>query len=206
MRMRRSGRSGRRRGSGCGLGQRWRCRLQVVSDDSFWREAVAERMGVDVRYEGHGESVPEEGNGGDDKGQCGAQTTAAGDQGREEREDLKEERHEQKDPSEAPHEEVVKGRGVAAMGAAETRRDILGVTVPGEAKGDGGMGIAAVLVATAADEEVGPLGDVAGAGDAAGVGAEVVRLAEGGVVCDAGEDEEPDEEEGSGEKGEAGGA
>jgi hypothetical protein len=68
------------------------------------------------------------------------------------------------------------------------------------------MGVAAVLVVAAADEEVGPLGDGAGAGDAAGVGAEVVCLAEGGVVCDAGEDEEPDEEERGREEGEAGGA
>ena len=57
---------------------------------------------------------------------------------------------------------------------------------------------AAVGVVESADLEVGPLGDGAGTLDARGGRAQEVGLAEGGGVGYAGEDDEPEEEEGAG--------
>lgn len=63
-----------------------------------------------------------------------------------------------------------------------------------------------VCVAGAANEPVGPLRNVASSCDAAGVGTKVVSMAEGRVICDAGEDDEPDKELGDAEEYEADGA
>lgn len=97
-------------------------------------------------------------------------------------------------------------RCVPAMASTKSSWYVLRITVPGKAKRDGGMGISAVVVVEAADEEVCPLGDASGACDAAGVGAKEVGLVKGSRTRDAGKDEEPDEEEGGGEEDEAGGA
>lgn len=78
-----------------------------------------------------------------------------------------------------------------------------GVAVPGMAKGEGGLGLATVLVARAADVEVGPLANVVGAVDARCIGLKKVRLVERGAVGDAGEDDEEEEEEGCGHEDEA---
>lgn len=76
-------------------------------------------------------------------------------------------------------------RRVAAMATTESRRHILRIAVPGKAERNGWVRITTVLIVEAADEEVGPLGNVAGACDAAGVGTKVVGVAEGCVVRDA---------------------
>lgn len=81
------------------------------------------------------------------------------------------------------------------MGSRDALGDVLGVAVPGLAKGEGGLGGAAVDVALAADVKVGPLGDGVGARDVGRVGLEEVGLVEGGDGRDAGEDDEEEEEE-----------
>lgn len=97
-------------------------------------------------------------------------------------------------------------RRVAAMATTEPRRHVLRIAGPGKAERNGWMRRTTVVVVQAADEEVGPLGNVAGACDAAGVGAKIVCVAEGRVVRDAGEDDEPDKELRDAEEYEADGA
>lgn len=91
------------------------------------------------------------------------------------------------------------------MATTKSRRHILRIAVPGKAERNGGMRTAAVSVVGAADEEVGPLGNVTSSCDASGVGTKIVRMAEGRVVRDAGQDDEPDKELGDAEKYEADG-
>lgn len=79
------------------------------------------------------------------------------------------------------------------MASTKSRWHVLRIAVPGKPKGDGGVGISAIVIVEATDEEVCPLGDVSGAGDAAGVSAKVICLSEGRIMRDAGEDDEPDE-------------
>ena len=76
--------------------------------------------------------------------------------------------------------------------------NILRISIPGLAKRRRGPRLAAVGILLAAHVKVSPAGDIAGAGDAAGVGLEEVGLVEGRAVGDAGEDEEEEEEEGGG--------
>lgn len=94
-------------------------------------------------------------------------------------------------------------RCVAAMASTKSRWHVLRIAVPGKPEGNGGMRISAILVVETTDEEVCPLGDGSGTSDAAGVGAEIVCLSEGGIIRDAGEDDEPDEQDGGGEEDEA---
>lgn len=130
-----------------------------------------------------------------------AQTPAAREEAREEGRRLKEERDQVHDGAEAPEVPVRRARGAAAVGADERRRgtDRVGAG-PGGAKGEGRRRGAAVEVVSAADAEVGPLGEVARAGDARGVGGEEEGRGEGGGVGYAGEDDEPEEHEGAGEE------
>lgn len=95
---------------------------------------------------------------------------------------------------------------MAAMASTKSRWHVLRIAVPGKPEGDGGVGISAIVIVEATDEEVCPLGDISGAGDAAGVGAEVVCLSEGSIMRDAGEDDEPDEQDGGAKENEAGSA
>lgn len=95
---------------------------------------------------------------------------------------------------------------MAAMASAKSRWHVLRIAVPGKPEGDGGVSISAIVIVEATDEEICPLRDVTGAGDAAGVGAKIVCLSEGGIMRDAGEDDEPDEQDGGGEENQAGSA
>lgn len=83
-------------------------------------------------------------------------------------------------------------RRVTAMATTKSRRHILRIAVPGKAERNGGMRRTAVSVVGATDEEVGPLGNVTGPCDAAGVGTKVVGMAEWRIIRDAGKDDEPD--------------
>ena len=168
---------------------------------------IPEKGGGDnIRHEDCCNGGKEEGDEGDEGGDGGPETAAAGQKGGEEGERLEEEGDEEKGPAEAPHVVVVERGGVAAVAADEAGGDAAGPAVPGLAEGRGGTGVAAVVVVAAAEEEVGPLGHVAGAGDARGVGAEEVGLAERGAIGDAGEDDEPEEHEGGGVEEEGSGA
>lgn len=138
----------------------------------------------------------------DKGGDKGAEATAAGEEAAEKGEGAKEEGEDEKDPAEA--REQVKLVAGAAVGAGDAGGDVVGVLIPGVAKGEGGLGLAAVEVVLAADVKIGPLGDVVGAADARGVGLKEVGLVEGGAVGDAGEDDEEEEEEGDAHEDEAG--
>lgn len=85
---------------------------------------------------------------------------------------------------------------LARKASGRTRR----VAIPGITEGQRRTGGAAVQVVEAAHLEVGPLGDVTGAADAAGVGAEEVRLSKGRGPRDAGEDDKPQEDKGNGDE------
>lgn len=135
-----------------------------------------------------------------------AQTATTSQERGKESQRSEEQGHKDEDPAKAPHVVVILARGITTMATDERVRGVLGVAVPGFAKGRRGTSRAAVLIVAAAEVEIGPLGDVAGAGDAGGVGAEKVDLVERGDVADAGEDDEPQEEEGAAEEDDAGGA
>lgn len=155
-----------------------------------------------IRHQGHGNAGAEKRTHGEECRDGGTQTSAASQEAREEGARLKEQSDEEEDPAKPPEVVILLGGGVIAAAADERAGRVLGVRVPGLAKGGRGTGLAAVVVALAAEVKVGPLGDVAGAGDAAGVGAEEVDLVEGRGVFYAGEDEEPEEEEGAGHEDE----
>lgn len=95
---------------------------------------------------------------------------------------------------------------MAAMASTKSRWHILCIAVPGKPERYSGVSISAIVIVEATDEEVCPLGDVSGAGDATGVGAKVVGLSEGSIMRDTGEDDEPDEQDGGGKENEAGSA
>lgn len=143
-------------------------------------------------------------NAGDEEGDCGTQTTTAGEEAGEEGQDLEKQGDEDEYPAESPHVEVAEGGGAAAVVTAQARRDISGVRVPGPAKRHGSLGAGAIFVVVAADVEVCPLGPGEGAGDAFGMGAQEVRLVEGRGIGDAGEDDEEEEEDGGGQHDQAG--
>lgn len=116
---------------------------------------------------------------GDKSGQArdsGAETAAAGEEGGEEGKGFEEEGDEYEDPAEAPDVVVVVGGGVPAVAADEGRRSLGRMAAPGLAEGRGRASGTAVAVALAAEEEVGPLGDAAGASDVGGVRAEEVDV------------------------------
>lgn len=92
------------------------------------------------------------------------------------------------------------------MASTKSRWHVLRIAVPGKPEGDGGVSISAIVIVEATDEEVCPLGDVSGAGDATGVGAKIVCLSERSIMRDAREDDEPDEQDGGGKENEAGSA
>lgn len=158
-------------------------------------------MPGNVRHERGGEGQEEHGDRGDEGGDGGAQTATAGKEAGEEGEDLEEQGDEEEDPAEAP--QVVLALGGAGVGAADVARDAVGAVVPGGAEGRRGVGAAAVLVALAAHEEVGPLGDIAGAVDARGVGAQEVGVVERRGRGQAREDDEEEQDQGAGQQDEA---
>lgn len=80
------------------------------------------------------------------------------------------------------------------MATTKSRRHIPCIAVPGKAERNSGMRRTAVSIVGAADEEVSPLGNVTGPCDASGVGTKVVRMAEGRIIRDAGQDDEPDKQ------------
>lgn len=131
------------------------------------------------------------------RGDGGAEAAAAGKQAGEEGEDLEEEGDEEEDPAKAPKVEVGLGGGVVAVGAFKSAGDVGGVAIPGLAKGRRRTSDAAVIVVLTAEEEVGPLGDVASAGNARGVGAQEVDEVERNAVGQAGENDEPEQEKGA---------
>lgn len=92
---------------------------------------------------------------------------------------------------------------MATMATNEARGRIRGSRVPGLAKGWRGVSTTAVIVSRAAKVEVGPLGDITSAGDAAGVGAKKVGFAEGRRMGHAGEDDEEKKEKRSSHKNQA---
>jgi hypothetical protein len=153
-------------------------------------------------HEHGGNRVEEEGSKGDEAGDGGAQTTAAGEEAGEEGQGLEEEGDDEEDPAEAPQVVVVVRGRVAAIAADKRARGFRRAAVPGLAEGGRGVRTAAVLVAVAAEVEVGPLRDGTGAGDAVGVGPEEVGFVEGRVAGDAREDDEPQEQEGAREEDE----
>lgn len=157
--------------------------------------------GENVRHEGCGEGQEEHGNHGDEGGNGSAQTATAGKEAGEEGEDLEEQGDEEEDPAEAP--QVVHLLGGAVVGAADVARHAVGIAVPGGAEGRRGVGAAAVLVALAAHVEVGPLGDIAGAVDARGVGAQEVGVVERRGRGHAREDDEEEQDQGAGHQDEA---
>lgn len=144
-----------------------------------------------VRHQGHGNAGAEKSTHGEKGRDGGTQTSAASQETREEGARLKEEGDEEEDPTKPPEVVELLGSGVIAAAADERAGRVLGVGVPGLAKGWRRTSLAAVVVAFAAEVEVCPLGDVAGTGDATGIGAEEVDLVEGRGMFYAGEDEEP---------------
>jgi hypothetical protein len=158
---------------------------------------------LNLRHESDGQSEEEEGDGRDEGGNGSAQTAAAGEEAGKEGQGLEEEGDDEEDPAEAPHVVVVEGRGVAAVGTVERRRDVGGASIPSLAKRRCGARAAAVVVVPTAEVEVGPLGLGAGASDARRVGPEEVGLVEGRNVGDAGQNDEPQEEERAGKEDDA---
>lgn len=148
-----------------------------------------------ARHERRSERVEEEGDGAGETADGGTETSAAGQEGSEEGQGHEEEGHEDEDPGEPPHVVVVEARGVAAVAPDEAVRCIVRAAVPGLTEGRSRTGRAAVIVVAAAEVEVGPLGDVAGASDAGGVGAQEVDVVQGSGVGNAREDDEPQQEE-----------
>lgn len=157
-----------------------------------------ESGGHESRSDGMGSKSEE----GQRRGDGGAEAAAAGKQAGEEGEDLEEEGDEEEDPAKAPEVEVGLGGRVVAVGAFKSAGDVGGVAIPGLAKGRRRTSDAAVIVVLAAEEEVGPLGDVASAGDARGVGAQEVDEVERDAVGQAGENDEPEQEKGAGKQDE----
>lgn len=86
------------------------------------------------------------------------------------------------------------------MAADELGRGAAGVARPGITERKCRARGAAVGVVETTSLEVGPLRDRPGALDAGRVGAEEVGLAERRGVCDAGEDDKPQEDKGAGEQ------
>lgn len=167
-------------------------RRTVVTQERRPRGGLDRRE--DVREQRRGDSVAEQSKEADKGGNGRAEATAAGEKAAKEGEGAEEEGEQEEDPAEArEQEELVVGARVAASNAGG---DVLGVLVPGVAKGHGGRSTAAVRVALAADVEVGPLANVIGAIDALGVGLEEVGLVEGGAVGNTGEDDEEEEQKG----------
>lgn len=144
--------------------------------------------------------MEEEGDKGDNRGDRSAQTATAGKESREPGEGLEEQGYENEHPAEAPHVVVVVRGGVVGMAADEVAGGVSRIASPGFAKGRASASLAAILIVATAEEEVGPLGYVAGAGDAGRVSAQEVDLVNGCVVGDAGQDDEPEEEEGAREQ------
>jgi hypothetical protein len=118
---------------------------------------------------------------------------------------LKKQRQQEKNPPKPPHIPIKETRRVASIPPDQIRRHTPCITGPGITQRQRRAGRAAVGVVVAADAEVGPLGDGAGALDAGGVGAEEVGLSEGRGVGYAREDDEPEEDEGAGEEEEGDG-
>lgn len=90
------------------------------------------------------------------------------------------------------------------MASNDVLRGVPRTAAPGLSKRRRRTSATAAVVVLAAEVEVGPLGDGAGAGDAGGVGAEEVGLVEGSCVGDTGEDGEEEEDEGAGDEDEGG--
>lgn len=143
--------------------------------------------------DGHGERVPEPGDDTHEKSKDGAPTATASNQSAKESNVNEEKDKDEKDPSKSPHHKVMKGRRVVIPLAAQPRRHVLSVRCPGSSKRLGAIGMT-VAVLVAADAEVGPLGDFAGARYVAGVGAEEVGVLQGRAAGDAAEDDEPEKD------------
>lgn len=146
-------------------------------------------------HERHGDCREKEGDRGGETRNGRAQTSAASEEAGEEGENLKEEGDEDEDPAKSPQVPKLVGGGVAAFSTDKLMRRIVGIRAPCLSKGGCGTSFSAVLVAFAAEVKVGPLGNVAGARDATGVGAQEIRLLEGRRVRDAGENDEEEEDD-----------
>ena len=159
-----------------------------------------------VRHERNSDAGEEQRDQGDKSRDGSAKSSTAGQKAREEGGNGKEQGNQEEDPSEPPQVVVLFRSGIIARVSHELAGRTTGIRAPGLAKGGRWTSLAAVLVVGSAEVEVGPLGDVAGAGDALGLGLEEVGLVEGGCVCDAGEDDEEEHYNGSGDEDEGGNA
>lgn len=161
----------------------------------------ANGIGVDnARHQRHGNGIEEQGRQRDEAGNSGAETAAAGEEAGEEGRDGKEQADDVEDPSKAPHVKVKLGRRIAGKATADSVWDVLRVVSPGVTERHRGARLGAVDVVRAANVEVGPLRDGAGAGDAAGVGLEEVGTVQRCGVLGAGEDDEEDHDYRTGEE------
>lgn len=155
-----------------------------------------------IRHQGHCNRGAQQSQAREASRDGSAKTATASEETGKEGDRLKEEGDEDKHPSETPEQKVL-GRGAVTITAADQRvRCTGGVRAPGATDGGSRTSTAAILVSSTADVEKGPLGDVAGAGNVACVGAEEVGLVEGRGVVKARENNKPEEEEGRGEENE----
>lgn len=168
-------------------------------------QSVSSR-GRDSRHERCAESVEEEGGKGSSTANGSSQASATSQKRGKEGQGGEEQSNQDEHPAKAPHVEVVHARGVASMAADEGVRGIVSVAIPGLAKGGSGPRRTAVVVVFAAEVEVGPLGDVARAGDVGCVGTQEVNLIQRRDVANARENDEPEEQERAAEEDNAGGA
>lgn len=141
-------------------------------------------------HESNGDGEEEQPRTRNQRGDGRSQASTTRHEARQERHDSEEQPHQIQYPAEPPHVEVVRAGRIPAMTTNQFRGDIGCVARPGVAERQGGIRRTAVRVALAADEEVRPLGDRPGAGDAVCRRAKEVCVREGAGGGEAGEDDE----------------
>ena len=130
----------------------------------------------DIRHQRNSDTVNDQRQRSNDSRHSSAQASEESQEACEESHSLEEERNQEEHPAETPHVPKVAAGRVSAILAGKTSGGIIRVAVPGITEGQSRTGGTTVEVVEAAHLEVGPLRDVAGAADAAGVGAEEVGL------------------------------
>lgn len=158
---------------------------------------------IDVRGDGRGNRVSEESHQAVVVGDGGTEAAAAREEAGDEGDGREEEGDHDEDPAETPEVVDLLGGGAVAAVSDQGVGGVVSVGIPGVAEGVGSLGAGAVDVAIAADVEVRPLRDLAGAGDALSVRLKEVGLVERRGVADAREDEEQEHGERAGHEDQA---